>query len=204
MKITIHEEKNSHFTFHGEKTGRSRVTKIPFTTLFKELSPQGSAVWPKCSFTYLVPRNNGVPRDVSREKKNVLTRMRTMNTFIFSFTAKSCGNPGIPENGMRKSYIFTFKSRVDFDCKHGYKLVGDKYLICQANQRWSGRLPSCERKYIHNDVALQRWWSKRWSRQCGYFKLICLRVCSVFNSLCLPLQKKKNIFYAILYLLLPL
>ena len=34
MKITIHEEKNSHFTFHGEKKGRSRVTKIPFTTLF--------------------------------------------------------------------------------------------------------------------------------------------------------------------------
>ena len=33
MKITIHEEKNSHFTFHGEKKGRSRVTKIPFTTL---------------------------------------------------------------------------------------------------------------------------------------------------------------------------
>ena len=33
MEITIHEEKISHFTFHGEKKGRSRVMKIPFTTL---------------------------------------------------------------------------------------------------------------------------------------------------------------------------
>ena len=33
MEITIHEEKISHFTFHGKKKGQSRVTKIPFTTL---------------------------------------------------------------------------------------------------------------------------------------------------------------------------
>jgi len=33
MEITIHEEKINHFTIHGEKKGRSRVTKIPFTTL---------------------------------------------------------------------------------------------------------------------------------------------------------------------------
>ena len=33
MEITIHEEKICHFTFHGKKKGRSRVTKIPFTTL---------------------------------------------------------------------------------------------------------------------------------------------------------------------------
>ena len=33
MEITIQEEKISHFTLHGEKKGRSRVTKIPFTTL---------------------------------------------------------------------------------------------------------------------------------------------------------------------------
>ena len=33
MEITIHEEKISHFTFHGKKKGRSRVTQIPFTTL---------------------------------------------------------------------------------------------------------------------------------------------------------------------------
>ena len=35
MEITIHEEKISHFTFHGKKKGRSRVTKIPCTSLFQ-------------------------------------------------------------------------------------------------------------------------------------------------------------------------
>ena len=33
MEITIHEEKISLLTFHGKKKGRSRITKIPFTTL---------------------------------------------------------------------------------------------------------------------------------------------------------------------------
>ena len=33
----IHEEKITHFTFHGGKKGRSRVKKIPLTTLFSEL-----------------------------------------------------------------------------------------------------------------------------------------------------------------------
>ena len=33
MKITIHEEKIAISHFTGKKKGRSRVTKIPFTTL---------------------------------------------------------------------------------------------------------------------------------------------------------------------------
>ena len=33
VQITICKEKISHFTFHGKKKGRSRVTKIPFSTL---------------------------------------------------------------------------------------------------------------------------------------------------------------------------
>ena len=33
MEITIHQEKITHFTFHGKKKGRSRVTKIPLSTL---------------------------------------------------------------------------------------------------------------------------------------------------------------------------
>ena len=36
MKITIHEEKIAISHFTGKKKGRSRVTKIPFTTLDKE------------------------------------------------------------------------------------------------------------------------------------------------------------------------
>ena len=43
MEITIHEEKISHFTFHGKKKGRSRVTKIPITTLLKKQIKQVEA-----------------------------------------------------------------------------------------------------------------------------------------------------------------
>lgn len=122
--------------------------------LLNELSPRGFVVWTKHSFAYLVPRSSNVLRDLSREK-NVLMKIRTMNTVIFSFSAKTCGNPGSPVNGKRDSYIFTFGSTVHFDCNRGYKLVGDKYMICQANQRWSGRLPTCERKYIDHDLTLR-------------------------------------------------
>ncbi|XP_078348139.1 protein lev-9-like isoform X2 [Oculina patagonica] len=62
----------------------------------------------------------------------------------FTCSPKSCGNPGNLPNGKLKSYIFTFKSKVYFECNHGYKLVGDKYRQCQANQRWGGKMPTCE------------------------------------------------------------
>ncbi|XP_067016849.1 sushi, von Willebrand factor type A, EGF and pentraxin domain-containing protein 1-like isoform X1 [Acropora muricata] len=58
--------------------------------------------------------------------------------------AKSCGDPGSPENGKKKSLVFTFKSKVYFECNYGYKLVGDKYRQCQSNQNWSGQKPTCE------------------------------------------------------------
>ena len=49
MKITIQEEKNSHFTFHRGKKGRSRVTKIPFTTLYSVLENFISCLFRKLS-----------------------------------------------------------------------------------------------------------------------------------------------------------
>ncbi|KAL9989280.1 hypothetical protein ACROYT_G003813 [Oculina patagonica] len=69
-----------------------------------------------------------------------------MSAFDGLAWAKSCAHPGLPpENGRMISYIFTFKSRVYFECNNGYQLTGDKYLQCQANQTWSGRMPICER-----------------------------------------------------------
>ena len=34
MKITIHEKKSSHFTFHWKKLGHSQIVKISFTSLY--------------------------------------------------------------------------------------------------------------------------------------------------------------------------
>ena len=64
----------------------------------------------------------------------------------FMFTAKSCGRPQIPLHGNIKSHVFTFRSKVYFECNPGFKLVGDKYRQCQANQTWSGRASICKRK----------------------------------------------------------
>ncbi|XP_078381974.1 CUB and sushi domain-containing protein 3-like isoform X2 [Oculina patagonica] len=63
-----------------------------------------------------------------------------------SFTCypRTCGSPGNLRNGKVKSYNFAFKSKVYFECHYGYKLVGDKYRLCHANQRWGGKLPTCE------------------------------------------------------------
>ena len=71
-----------------------------------------------------------------------------MTAYFLSCLAKSCGDPGSPENGKKKSLLFTFKSKVYFECNYGYKLVGDKYRQCQSNQKWSGQKPTCERKHI--------------------------------------------------------
>ncbi len=84
----------------------------------------------------------------SREGNYICIENITMNIFLLSFSAKSCGNPGNLPNGKLKSYIFTFKSKVYFECNHGYKVVGDKYRQCQANQRWGGKMPTCERKHV--------------------------------------------------------
>ena len=62
MEITIHEEKISHFTFHGKKKGRSRVTKIPFTTLVRDSirsREQTTISPPKSLATVVVDRGLG-------------------------------------------------------------------------------------------------------------------------------------------------
>ncbi|KAL9963293.1 hypothetical protein ACROYT_G032478 [Oculina patagonica] len=88
-----------------------------------------------------------------------------------SFTCypRTCGSPGNLRNGKVKSYNFAFKSKVYFECHYGYKLVGDKYRLCHANQRWGGKLPTCERKDVDIYVTLHVLPSspKRRSRQGG-------------------------------------
>ena len=62
----------------------------------------------------------------------------------------SCGDPGIPDNGVRYGDTFTYQSRVVMECEPQYRLVGDQIRTCQADGTWSGTQPICERKYSYN------------------------------------------------------
>lgn len=56
---------------------------------------------------------------------------------------RSCGHPGEIANGVRNGSSFTYHERVSYTCLEGYELTGRPYRVCQANGRWSGRLPTC-------------------------------------------------------------
>ena len=62
------------------------------------------------------------------------------------FLVVSCGDPGIPANGVRYGDTFTYQSRVVMECDPQYRLVGDLTRTCQADGTWSGTQPTCERK----------------------------------------------------------
>ena len=61
-----------------------------------------------------------------------------------SNAAKTCSDPGTPSNGKKDGYEYTFRKRVYYSCDTGYKLAGSQYRQCQANQQWSGSLPTCQ------------------------------------------------------------
>ena len=62
------------------------------------------------------------------------------------FPARSCGFPGDIDNGWRTGYAFTFPNVVNYFCHDGFDLNGQKNRTCQADGKWSGIKPICERE----------------------------------------------------------
>lgn len=58
----------------------------------------------------------------------------------------SCGHPGIPANGKLTGTNYNFDSTVYYQCKTGWKLVGDVSRVCTSKARWTGKTPLCESK----------------------------------------------------------
>ena len=56
-----------------------------------------------------------------------------------------CNDPGIPYNGIRSSSTFTAKSKIQYSCKSGYRLVGESNFECSRGT-WSSTQPKCESK----------------------------------------------------------
>ncbi len=63
--------------------------------------------------------------------------------FISIFTAKFCGDPGLPPRVRREGQSFIFKAEVTYSCSAPYVLVGSSTRTCQADGTWSGTQPSC-------------------------------------------------------------
>lgn len=62
----------------------------------------------------------------------------------FSCAPVACGDPGIVPNADRQGHLFTYRSKVEYICRDGYVLTsGNAIRYCQANNKWSGVLPSC-------------------------------------------------------------
>ncbi|KAI1289812.1 Protein lev-9 [Halotydeus destructor] len=57
---------------------------------------------------------------------------------------RSCGHPGDIENGQKEGIVFTFTSKVTYECDAGFEMVGRPNRYCQSNGQWSGSLASCK------------------------------------------------------------
>ena len=61
----------------------------------------------------------------------------------------SCGQPGIPSNGrVDISAGTSFGDVAKYSCDAGYTLNGTSERTCQADGRWNGTEPTCERKTL--------------------------------------------------------
>lgn len=57
-----------------------------------------------------------------------------------------CADPPQPEHGYSSGSQFVFDSVVTYQCRRGYKLVGESRRRCRADKTWSGTVPVCERQ----------------------------------------------------------
>jgi len=57
---------------------------------------------------------------------------------------KSCGDPGVPQNGYRKGNRYHEGASVRFYCRQGYKIQGSRLRMClEPDLEWTGTQPLC-------------------------------------------------------------
>lgn len=64
-------------------------------------------------------------------------------------TVITCGDPGIPANGLRFGDDITVSQNVTFMCQPGYVMIGGDSAVtrtCTNNGTWSGTMPACQGK----------------------------------------------------------
>lgn len=66
-------------------------------------------------------------------------------------TVISCGDPGVPANGLRFGEVFTVGQNVTYACQPGFLMENSSISIrtCTHNGTWSGTLPACQGRTFH-------------------------------------------------------
>lgn len=66
----------------------------------------------------------------------------------FRLAVISCGDPGVPANGIRLGSDFTYNKTVVFQCTPGYTMESDRAssLTCTKDRTWNGTKPACKGK----------------------------------------------------------
>jgi len=60
----------------------------------------------------------------------------------------SCGEPGVPLNGMTSKTNENFVGSIArFTCDKGYEHNGPHQRKCQFDRTWSNSVPTCDSKY---------------------------------------------------------
>lgn len=62
----------------------------------------------------------------------------------FHITGIYCNNPGVPGNGTRSYNDIFAGSIVTYNCKFGFRLVGNIQRTCQESGMWNGTVPMCQ------------------------------------------------------------
>jgi len=84
-------------------------------------------------------------------EKRLGVRMNTV-LWVFFHAGGTCGSLQDPVNGRVTYTSMTIRSAAHYYCNIGYIISGSSRRICRGS-RWSGREPTCERKY-HYDLSL--------------------------------------------------
>lgn len=73
----------------------------------------------------------------------------SLKSFAWVLTVITCGDPGLPANGLRFGDDVTVGQNVTFTCQPGYVMAGGDSSVtvtCTNNGTWSGSMPACQGK----------------------------------------------------------